>query len=218
MSPVKDGAASTAAVYSPDERRKKILAEAAEIFFEEGYEGACIDDLIQRVGGSKRTIYNEFGNKEGLFAAMITEIVTEHQQHIRARLEEDEKAGVSLREAALDYGRELLAIITSPRALALYRITIAEGLRFPNLAKAFYEAGPLRCAGRFAQLLEGYRDRGDLRVQDCLKAADHFSGLIRDNSYLGVLMGMRPGFTPEEAEAHVSSAVDVFLQGIQAKA
>ncbi|WP_176026829.1 TetR/AcrR family transcriptional regulator, partial [Brucella intermedia] len=50
-------------------RRKTILRAAAELFFEQGYATTSIDAIIERTGGSKRTIYSEFGSKEGLFLA-----------------------------------------------------------------------------------------------------------------------------------------------------
>src|SRR3546814_3981746 len=53
--------------------RDALLAAAASIFFEQGYEATRIDDIIERAGGSKRNIYEEFGSKEGLFAAIVTE-------------------------------------------------------------------------------------------------------------------------------------------------
>ncbi|TIW33462.1 MAG: helix-turn-helix transcriptional regulator, partial [Mesorhizobium sp.] len=42
-------------------RREALLQAAAEIFFEQGYAATSIDAIIERAGGSKRNIYNEFG-------------------------------------------------------------------------------------------------------------------------------------------------------------
>ena len=56
-----------------DELRDAILKAAAEVFFEAGYEGASIEAVIERVGGSKRAIYSHFGGKKELFAALVTE-------------------------------------------------------------------------------------------------------------------------------------------------
>ena len=53
-------------------RRESLLKAAAEVFFEQGYAAASIDAIIERAGGSKRNIYSEFGNKQGLFAAIVT--------------------------------------------------------------------------------------------------------------------------------------------------
>src|SRR3546814_7606658 len=65
--------------------RDALLAAAASIFFEQGYEATRIDDIIERAGGSKRKIYEEFGSKEGLFAAIVTERA---KRAISARSEE----------------------------------------------------------------------------------------------------------------------------------
>ena len=54
-----------------DGRREALLRAAAEVFFEQGYAATSIDAIIERAGGSKRNIYNEFGNKQGLFSAIV---------------------------------------------------------------------------------------------------------------------------------------------------
>src|SRR5262245_29900622 len=55
------------------ELRAAIIEAAAEVFFEQGYESASIEAVIERVGGSKRAIYSHFGGKKELFAALVTE-------------------------------------------------------------------------------------------------------------------------------------------------
>lgn len=45
-------------------RRQALLQAAAEVFFEQGYAATSIDPIIERAGGSKRNIYNEFGTSE----------------------------------------------------------------------------------------------------------------------------------------------------------
>src|SRR5882762_8202395 len=96
------------------ERRAKILAEAANVFYEKGFAGACIDDLIARIGGSKRTIYNEFGSKEGLFVAMIEALVHQSADALVHAMDVDEKSGADLREVLLHYGRRLFCIVMKP--------------------------------------------------------------------------------------------------------
>ena len=73
-------------------RREALLAAAAEVFFEQGYAATSIDAIIERVGGSKRNIYNEFGSKEGMFTALVSKfaedvlssLVTVSYTHLRA--------------------------------------------------------------------------------------------------------------------------------------
>ena len=197
------------------ERRARILAEAERVFFEEGYEGACIDDIIKRVGGSKRTIYNEFGNKEGLFAAMIAETVTKSSEEVVMQLDLDREKGVGLRQALVDYGTKVMTIVNAPRVVALYRTVMGEAIRFPKLARAFYESGPGRTIVRFAELLQYYRDRGDIAVEDCTLAAEQFGGLIRDSLYFAVLLGVRAPFNETEIRARAEATADLFLKGVQ---
>ncbi|MGN8545824.1 TetR/AcrR family transcriptional regulator [Bradyrhizobium sp. 13971] len=57
-----------------DARRAEFLEAATEVFFRSGFAGASVDEVIAKVGGSKRTIYSYFGNKEQLFATIVGEI------------------------------------------------------------------------------------------------------------------------------------------------
>jgi len=195
------------------ERRARILAEAERVFFEAGYEGACIDDIIKRVGGSKRTIYNEFGSKEGLFAAMIADSVSKTSEEVVMQLDLDKEKGVGVRQALVDYAAKVMTIVNAPRVVALYRTVIGEANRFPKLASAFFESGPGRTIVRFAALLEYYRDRGELEVQDCTLAAEQFGGLIRDSLYFAVLLGIRAPLTVAEIKERAEAVADLFLDG-----
>jgi AcrR family transcriptional regulator len=198
------------------ERRGKILKEAAAIFYEKGFEGACIDDLIARVGGSKRTIYNEFGNKEGLFTSLITHLVSKHAERLVAGLEADEKSGASIEQVLTDFARQLIRIVMDPEVLAFHRIIIAEGKRFPNLARAFFEGGPARSCGRLAEILERHRQKGEIELSDCRVASEQFAGMIRDAYYLSVLLGLREPPGPEEMDRRADAATQIFLSGIRA--
>ena len=61
-------------------KREKIIKAAANLFFEKGFSNTSIDDIIKITGGSKREIYNEFGNKSGLFSVII-ETYTDKVSH-----------------------------------------------------------------------------------------------------------------------------------------
>ena len=46
-----------------DSKRDKIVRSAAKLFLDKGYENVSINDIIDVVGGSKGTIYSNFGSK-----------------------------------------------------------------------------------------------------------------------------------------------------------
>ena len=53
-----------------DSKRDAILQAAADIFHEQGFEGASMAGIATRVGGSKSTLYRYFSSKEELFVAV----------------------------------------------------------------------------------------------------------------------------------------------------
>lgn len=191
-------------------RRQAILEAASQVFFEAGYEGASIDAVIERVGGSKRTLYNEFGNKEGLF----TEIVKENVRQATEALGSRELGEGDLHSTLVDTGLRLMRMLMAPSVLALYRAVVHEGTRFPELAEIFWVNGPGAVIERLAEVLEEHRRRGELRIDDCRQTAGMFVELIRGNRHLLAVLGLRTPPAPQEIEALVAAKVDVFLNGI----
>jgi hypothetical protein len=106
-------------------------------------------------------------------------------------------------------------VYISPTLLGVFRTIVTEAQRFPDLARAFYDKGPGRAAQRLCEVLEAAQTRGEVQLEDCAIAADHFMGMVRDNFHLRILLGLRPEPTPEAVEAVVVSAVDIFLDGIR---
>ncbi|MCV9967602.1 TetR/AcrR family transcriptional regulator [Pararhizobium sp. BT-229] len=194
----------------PKSRRKAVLRAATEVFFEQGYAATSIDAIIERAGGSKRTIYNEFGNKEGLFSA----IVTETADKVLSSLAIEEIEGHDLRATLTAFGQHLMGVYTSPTLICIYRTVVTEAKRFPDLVKSFYEQGPGRATARLAEVLEAAKERGEIRTDDCLRVAGHFVSMIRDNP-LQVILGLRPPPSEEEAQMAVASAVEVLLNGVR---
>ena len=192
-------------------RREALLQAAAEIFFEQGYAAASIDAIIERAGGSKRNIYSEFRNKEGLFSA----IVSQNADRILSSLVIEQVDGSDLRQTLNTFGRQLMEAYMSASLLGVYRIAIAEANRFPDLAKSFYERGPGRATAGLAGILEKAAGRGDVRPGDYRRMADHFVGMIRDNLHLQVILGLRSPPSGKEIEEAVRSAVEIFLNGVR---
>src|SRR4051794_30058354 len=53
------------------QRRQEILIAAKDVFLEDGYQVASMERLAEVAGTTKRTLYDHFGSKEGLFTASI---------------------------------------------------------------------------------------------------------------------------------------------------
>ncbi len=51
--------------------QEQVLEAATQLFWEKGYEGTSISDLVEATGVHRRSMYEEFGGKEGLFLQCI---------------------------------------------------------------------------------------------------------------------------------------------------
>jgi AcrR family transcriptional regulator len=56
---------------SSQERRAQLLSVARSVFAARGYEVASVDEIAQAAGVSKPIIYEHFGSKDGLHAAVV---------------------------------------------------------------------------------------------------------------------------------------------------
>lgn len=57
----------------PDATRARVLSTATQLFYERGVHGVGINEIAERAGASKLTIYRHFRSKDGLVAAMVRE-------------------------------------------------------------------------------------------------------------------------------------------------
>lgn len=65
-----------------EDTRRRILAAALDIFAAEGYEGASTRHLAERAGVNLPAIQYYFGSKEGLYRAVIGDIVDQTEAHM----------------------------------------------------------------------------------------------------------------------------------------
>ena len=97
------------------ELRTAILEAASEIFLEEGFQGASIEAVIEKVGGSKRAIYSHFGGKKELFSALVTEASSK----VIGALSPKDVEGKNLRETLRIVGLQVSRVLMAPTTLAL---------------------------------------------------------------------------------------------------
>lgn len=69
----RKAAAGVAEIDPAPERRRLILAAAAQLFGERGYDGASVRDLAQQVGLLPGSVYHHFASKEELFVEVHRE-------------------------------------------------------------------------------------------------------------------------------------------------
>ena len=155
-------------------RRSEILDAATEVFLENGYGGATIDLVVERAGASKGTVYSFFGGKDGLFAAIVEERV----ERILAAFGDPEVVHSDVRHALAHIAERYMEVVMSRDAVGFHRLIVAEGARFPELARTFYQLGPDRTNAHLAGMLSAWRERGLIRLDDPELAAVQFLNAV----------------------------------------
>jgi AcrR family transcriptional regulator len=125
---------STSSAASPAHaKREQIMEGAIRTFLQYGYEGTGMNQVADAAGVTKQTIYSYFGDKEGLFSAIIEELTECHGQDQFILFDPKAKPEEVLRQIANKFMRKQ----KDPRYLALLRVMIGESERFPELARLF---------------------------------------------------------------------------------
>ncbi len=60
---------------SKEYKREEVLDAATRVFWVKGFKGTAVSDLVAATGLNKHSMYQEFGNKEGLFRECIDNYV-----------------------------------------------------------------------------------------------------------------------------------------------
>ncbi|MEI7608451.1 MAG: TetR/AcrR family transcriptional regulator [Rhodospirillaceae bacterium] len=193
----------------PATKAALVVQAARRLFMERGYGATSMDAVALEAGVSKATLYAHFASKAELFSA----IVAAECHRFVPTLDESEVDHLPVREALTRIGRRFLDLLISPPALSAYRVVIAEALRFPELGRAFYDAGPATTLSVLAGYLDRATRRGDLAVKDPVTAASLLVGMFRSHLQLRILLGVVDGVGDAERDHHVRAAVDLFLDG-----
>jgi AcrR family transcriptional regulator len=140
-------------------RRDAILTAALEEFSARGFAAARLEDVAQRAGVAKGTIYLHFRDKEALFQELVTTMLVPFIANIEAA----PPVGMPIRlvlERLIDlFVREIYG--TERRKLI--RLIMTEGPRFPQLAEFHYHNVVKRAIAGMRVLLEAAHRRGELR-------------------------------------------------------
>jgi AcrR family transcriptional regulator len=120
---------------APEARRRAILKAALTVFAAQGFEAARLDDVAQRAGVAKGTLYLYFRDKEALFEALVRDAVSpllEQMSRIAAAPDIAPLQAIGTFFALFE--KEVLG---TDRKLLL-RLIMAEGPRFPAIAEFYY--------------------------------------------------------------------------------
>jgi TetR/AcrR family transcriptional regulator len=157
------------------EKAKAILEGGMQEFLAHGYAATSMDRVAIAAGVSKATVYSHFHDKEGLFIALIQQLVQVKFRSIFDPLNA-EVLQLSPENVLRELANRLLDTATSePQFLNFMRVILGESGRFPELARAFVRN--VEQTG-FRQLCHYFANCPQLIISDSEATARIFIGAL----------------------------------------
>lgn len=191
-------------------RRQAMMDAARDLFLHRGFANTSLSDILGRSKGSRSTLYEQFGNKEGLLRAIIEDA----SAHIWEIIDWNEAPTLVDAAALVELGCRFVRAGLAPDALAVYRIIVAESHRVPGIAHLFYDCGPRTVHARLTHWFAEAQKAGAFLQIPAEELAQVFLGAVFSDLHLCSILGMAPCYSDGDIRRHVEHAVHIFLNGI----
>lgn len=150
----------------------RLLDAGLAVFAAEGFSAATMDAIAARAGLTKPTLYQYFESKDALFRAVL---LRPRDEMLTAL---PDMAGDDLVAALHRFAEAYARTVMRPDLLSLARLVIGEAHRFPEIGRAYQEAGPDRVLQGLTSFMARAAGAGLLDLDDPELAAEDFWGLI----------------------------------------
>ena len=192
-----------------DDTRAIIFDAARHEFAASGYAATNMEGVARRAGVSTKTLYRLIPNKAALFEAMITSRIDTFASVVRVRACDGSDIKGALREALVVWGE----LILDGEVIAMQRLILADGEKFPEIAETFYHKAIRRTERTLATWLQAQSERGLIKVGDAEAAAGMLLGMLVFQPQRAVLFGHAPPPDRAELERRAEMVAELFLRG-----
>jgi TetR/AcrR family transcriptional regulator, mexJK operon transcriptional repressor len=191
-------------------KRAAIARAALHLFVQDGYERTSVDAIAAEAGVSKRTVYNHYRDKEGLFLTVFEDTYNALMDQVHGIAERELAGPGDLQQRLLAFIRAVARTIArSPDRTALIRMMITEAAHFPALLGQW--RGRRALTPLLARALSGLPGDAGMAIDDPDAAADHLAALtfgqINSRSLFGLLQ-----LSDADLDSIVTSGVGVFMR------
>lgn len=117
------------------QRRQAILDAALDIFAAEGFAAARLDEVAERAGVAKGTIYLSFKDKEDLFEQILVSAIAPILAQAAAL---SARQDLTFDEVLAQLFSYFQTQVLSTRRREVVRLVLSEGRRFPRIAEIYH--------------------------------------------------------------------------------
>lgn len=192
-------------------KRQAILDAAKRAFVRDGVSAASIDAIAIEAGVSRQTVYNQIGDKDQLFIAVVEDVTARSSASLMQVLHSFPDKPDNLEEALTDFAAGLLGrCMCDIDGRALASLMEREAHRWPHLFSAWKEYGPGKDWPVIAAVFAKLGRDGYLEIDDPSLVARHFMALI--NADLPKDQGMCTRPTEAAVLKAAKAGVSTFLR------
>jgi AcrR family transcriptional regulator len=187
-------------------RQAQIETAAYRMLEQKGYAGTSMQGIAREARASNETLYNWYGDKKGLFKALVTRNAAEIKSLLAEELEAERDALVILRLL----GPKLLALLLGERAVALNRAAAAD----PSgvLGTTLSEAGREAVLPLLLRVFEAAKRKGQLSFEETGDAVGLYLDLLLGDLQIRRVIGRLPAPEPEFCQIRSERAVMLLRQ------
>jgi len=192
------------------DKHRAILDAALDVFARRGYADSTLDEVAEAAGVAKPTIYNHFGDKAGLFAAVVEASSKDANARVADVIAATSSDPDDLRAELETLAHSLVHCLQGGAGSATMRLQLVEGARFPELISRVRDGNRDRTLDLLAGKLAQLGATGRLRLADPGRAARQLMALVSDEPLVNSGFGARP-VDPAVVDRAVTEGVDTFL-------
>ncbi|WP_404400444.1 TetR/AcrR family transcriptional regulator [Pelagibacterium halotolerans] len=190
------------------ERRKRIEQAAYEVLGEVGYNSASLLAIAKRASASNETLYKWYGNKQGLFRALVKSNARDAEQMLAAALAE----GHDPLDTLASLGPVLLALVTDEKAIMLNRAAAGDVSDTGTLGRSIAEAGRDTIGPLLRDLLDRAQKDGLIACDDPAQAAETYFHLLIGDLQIRRVIGVMAQPSEAEIDRRSRNALELFLK------
>lgn len=187
------------------DRQEKIEQAAYELLEAKGYAGTSMLSVATQAKASNETLYRWYGDKQGLFKAMVVR----NAQAVKSLLEQELAAETAPLKTLRRLGPKLLGLVLGSRAIALNRAAAADPSG--ELGAALTQGGRNSVLPLIAQVFQQARKAGVIQGLSTGDAVELYLNLLIGDLQIRRVIGA----LPEPTAAEIKRRADRALKTLQ---
>lgn len=190
-------------------RRKEILEAGFDVFKEHGFTAARLDDVAEKAGIGKGTIYLYFDGKEALFEEVVRE-------NLFPARDEAENLVAGFRGSASEllerHLKHIYSYMAGEKIPYLVAMVIGEVNRFPSLAEFFFHEMVSRNQEMMRTIIARGEASGEFRRTD----VKQFCQILVAPILISAIWKLQfEHLEPLQMEAYADAHIDLILNGLK---